>query len=335
MRASRLLSILILLQMRGRTSADALAAEFGVSARTIHRDIDELSAAGVPVFAERGRAGGFDLLDGYRTRLTGVTENEAGALPFAGVADAAAALGIDADLAAAQLKLFASLPPDRSASAARVAARFHVDTLGWYRRAEKTAFLPALAGAVWGDRRIRIDYESWKKGVTRELEPLGLVLKGGHWYLVAAAKDEPRVYRVANIRHLTILGEKAARPARFNLARFWSRWARDFEERLLEGRATVRITETGLRLLREASPAAAEAVDAAKAIPRPEGWIDAIIPIESVAYAARQFLRLGDEIEILSPPELRAAIAHEAAAVCALYRGKRGFRKRPRENPGP
>src|SRR5574338_1215164 len=159
MRASRLLSILILLQMRGRMSAEALAAEFEVSVRTIYRDIDQLSAAGVPVYAERGRSGGFQLLDGYRTRLTGFTPAEADALLLAGVGGAAADLGIGAELAQAQLKLLASLPPDSGASAQRVATRFHLDPINWYTRSEPLDLLPSLAAAVWRDQRIRIRYE--------------------------------------------------------------------------------------------------------------------------------------------------------------------------------
>src|SRR5215470_2164491 len=179
MRASRLLSLLILLQMRGRMSAEALAAEFEVSVRTIYRDMDQLSAAGVPVYAERGRNGGFALLDGYRTRLTGFTPAEAEALLLAGVGPAAADLGIGAEAAAAQLKLLASLPPDSGASAQRVASRFHLDPINWYSRAESIDILPALASAVWTEKRVRIRYESWTDLVTREVDPLGLVLKAG------------------------------------------------------------------------------------------------------------------------------------------------------------
>lgn len=319
MRASRLLSILMLLQMRGRTSAEALAREFGVSVRTIHRDIDQLSAAGVPVYAERGRDGGFDLLEGYRTRLTGMTEAEAGALPFTGILGAAAELGIGADVAAAQLKLLAALPPDKSATAARVATRFHFDPALWYRRAEAIDLLPDLAAAVWRERRIRIDYESWKGAVARALDPLGLVLKSGQWYLVAAADGAPRVYRASNIRSLTILDAKAARPAKFDLARFWTGWANDFEARLLTGRATIRITTEGLRLLKETHAAAAEAVDAERSRAAPDGWISAEIPVEKTAVAVRQLLRLGAEVEVLRPKELRDAIAAEARRVAALY----------------
>lgn len=320
MRASRLLSILILLQLRGRLSAEALAAEFEVSVRTIYRDIDQLSAAGVPVYAERGRAGGFQLMDGYRTKLTGFTAAEADALPLASIAGAAADLGIGEEAAAAQLKLLASLPPDSGASAQRVAQRFHLDPMNWYSRGEALDVLPALADAVWRDKRIRIRYESWKDVVTRDLDPLGLVMKGGLWYLVAAAKKEPRTYRVSNIKSLEVLDARAQRPARFDLAKFWTQWSRDFEARLLSERAVVKLSPLGLRLLRDVSPAAHEAALASQEPAKPDGWLRAEIPIEGGKHALRQFLRLGAEVQVLEPAALRTAIAAEARAVAALYK---------------
>lgn len=323
MRASRLLSILILLQMRGRLSAEALAREFEVSVRTIYRDIDQLSAAGVPVYAERGRAGGFALLDGYRTRLTGFTPAEADALLLAGVGGAAADLGIGAAAAAAQLKLLASLPPDSGASAQRVATRFHLDPINWYTRSEPPDVLPSLAAAVWNDKHIRIRYESWRDLVTRDVDPFGLVLKAGIWYLVAAVKGQPRTYRVSNIQELETLGGQIKRPAKFDLARFWTTWSREFEARLMRDQAVVKLSPVGLRILRDTSAAAAEAVAAGGKPCKPDGWVKAEIPVESIAYATRQLLRLGAEIEVLGPPELRTALAREAERVAAMYAAKR------------
>lgn len=319
MRASRLLSILIMLQMRGRLSAEALAQEFEVSIRTIYRDIDQLSAAGVPVYAERGRAGGFALHEGYRTKLTGLTPAEAEALLLAGAGGAASDLGVGPEAAAAQLKLLASLPPDSGASAQRVASRFHLDPVGWYVRIEPLEILPRLASAIWQDRRIRIGYESWKDTVARDLDPLGLVLKAGVWYLVAAAKNAPRTYRVSNIRKLEILDAKAARPARFNLARHWSQSTQDFEARLMSERAIIRLSPEGRRLLRDNYPAAEHAVAAKHTPARPAGWIRAEIAVESFDQSARQMLRLGAEVEVISPPALRKAVAEEAKKIAAIY----------------
>jgi predicted DNA-binding transcriptional regulator YafY len=322
MRASRLLSILILLQMRGRVSAETLAQEFEVSVRTIYRDVDQLSASGVPVYAERGRNGGFALLDGYRTKLTGFTPAEAEALLLAGVGDAASDLGLGADAAAAQLKLLASLPADSGASAQRVAERFHLDPLNWYRRAEQPAHLPALGTAVWRDRRIKITYESWKETVARELDPLGLVFKAGTWYLVAASEARPRMYRVSNIKTLNLLEAPARRPPRFDLAKYWVQASKEFEARLLKDRATVKLSPRGRRLLQDISPAAAEAVEADHRPCKPNGWIKATIPVEADEIAARQLLYLGADMEVLEPRELRMTIATLARNVSAAYRAK-------------
>lgn len=320
MRASRLLSILILLQMRGRLSAEALAEEFEVSVRTIYRDVDQLSAAGVPIYAERGRAGGFQLHDGYRTKLTGFTAQEADALLLSGVGAAAQDLGLGPDLAAAQLKLLASLPPESGASAERVSARFHLDPNNWYTRADASDVLKPLAAAVWSERRVRIRYESWKDVVERTLDPLGLVLKGGVWYLVAAVKGAPRTYRVSNIQELQTLEAAFTRPRRFNLARYWKDWSKDFEKRLLKSHAMIDVSPTGRRLLRDTNAAAHEALVAENKPSKPEGWVRARVPIESIDLAKRQFLHLGAEIKVVEPPELRAAIADQAKKVLASYK---------------
>ena len=320
MRASRLLSILILLQMRGRLSAEALAEEFEVSVRTIYRDVDQLSAAGVPIYAERGRAGGFQLHDGYRTKLTGFTAQEADALLLSGVGAAAQDLGLGPDLAAAQLKLLASLPPESGASAERVSARFHLDPINWYTRADASDVLKPLAVAVWNERRIRLRYESWKGLVERTVDPLGLVLKGGIWYLVAAVKGAPRTYRVSNIQKMQTLDVRFTRPRRFNLSRYWREWSKDFEARLLKAHATIEVSPAGRRILRDANAAAHEALLANNKPCQPEGWISAGVPVESVELAKLQLLRLGAEVKVIDPPALRAAIAAEAGKIAAHYK---------------
>lgn len=319
MRASRLLSILILLQVRGRLSAESLAREFEVSVRTIYRDIDQLSAAGVPVYAERGRSGGFALLEGYRTRLTGMTQAEAETLPLAGLGAAASDLGVGAAAAAAQLKLLASLPADASAGAQRMRERFHFDPIAWYGRGETLEHLPRLAEAVWKGARVRFGYDSWKAAVKREADPLGLVLKAGAWYLVAAVDGRPRTYRASNISDLIVLGVNAKRPARFDLAGYWQKWRDEFETRLLSARATVRLSPVGLALLRDVMPTAWEAVATKHKSARRPGWIETVIPVETTATAARQLLRLGSDLEVLGPKALREAIAAEALSVASFY----------------
>lgn len=319
MRASRLLSLLLLLQTRGRMSAQALADEFEVSIRTIYRDIDDLSAAGVPVYADRGRNGGFQLLDGYRTRLTGLTPMEAEALLLSGLPGPAAQLGLGEARAAAQLKLLAALPSERRGGAQRVASRFHLDPLGWYQQAERAELVPQLAHAVWNELRIGVRYESWKAIVDRELEPLGLVLKAGLWYLVARAAGKPRTYRVSNILKLDVTDERFTHPPRFDLAAYWEAWSKDFEARLYRGRAVLRLSPLGVQRLRALAPPVGEMAARTAARPDKQNWVRVEIPIESVNHAVTDVLRLGAEAEVLAPPELRQKLMDNTAALSALY----------------
>jgi predicted DNA-binding transcriptional regulator YafY len=318
MRASRLLSILILLQVRGRMSAAALAREFEVSVRTIYRDADQLSAAGVPVYAERGRSGGLRLLDGFGARLAALSAHEAEALVLSGVTQAAADLGLSEGAIAARLKLLASLPPGAGAGAVRVAARFHLDPLPWYGRRAPPPVLHDVAAAVWADRRLRMTYESWAGVRRRTVSPLGLVMKAGDWYLVAAARAAPRTYRVDAIRELEVLDTAAVGLPNFDLAHYWSAAARSFEERLFSAAVRVRLTETGLRLLRDFHPRAWHAVQQ-QPLKAAGGWIEAIIPFEGSPHAVREALRMGAEMEVVEPAELRAEIAAQAARVAQAH----------------
>ncbi|WP_292036595.1 MULTISPECIES: helix-turn-helix transcriptional regulator [unclassified Brevundimonas] len=324
MRDSRLLSILLLLQTRGRMTADKLAAEFEVSVRTIYRDIDQLSAAGAPVYADRGRSGGFQLLDGYRTRLTGLTDAEAEALFLGGLSGPAAQMGFSAAVTTMQLKLLAALPPERQAAAERLAGRFHLDPVGWYQNADDAARLPLIAQAVWNNRRIQVRYESWKGVVDRHLEPLGLILKAGLWYLAArpaegAAGDtdrSPRTYRVANILDLSVGDQTFERPAAFDLAAWWDATSRRFEAEIFTDRATLRLSTEGLKRLARLGAEQARIAAEAKV---GDGGAVVIIPIESIEHAATELLRLGSEAEVLAPPALRAAMRATATQLTTLY----------------
>ncbi|MEA2513935.1 MAG: hypothetical protein QOJ59_3422, partial [Thermomicrobiales bacterium] len=228
MRASRLLSILLLLQTRGRMTAQALADELEVSVRTVYRDVDSLSAAGVPVYGDRGPDGGYQLLDGYRTRLTGLTADEAESLFLAGVPGPAAELGLGTVLAAAQLKLMAALPPELRSRAGRIRERFHLDAPGWFQDAEQPPYLAAVADAVWNQKRLRVRYQRWGGEVERALDPLGLVLKGGAWYLVGAVAGQERTYRISRILELETLDERCERPEGFDLVGYWTTWSEQF-----------------------------------------------------------------------------------------------------------
>jgi predicted DNA-binding transcriptional regulator YafY len=327
MRSSRLLSILLRLQLRGRVPASELAREFEVSVRTVYRDLDALSASGVPVHAERGRGGGIVLAPHWQTSLTGLSAPEARSVPLAGLRTAVRDLGLGVEAADVQLKLLASLPPDAAAGASQLAERIHIDPLPWYHRAEELPLLPELAAALLASQRVRVRYESWTGDAQRTLCPLGLVLKGGLWYLVASAapggrhSSAPRTYRVSGIRCLRVLGKAASRPTGFVLAAHWPQAVAQFEQRLMAGRARVRLSEEGLRILRAVMPAAAEGASRTQ---RPDargqpGWIETELPTEPETYAARQLLRLGTEVEVLAPASLRTALANEARAVARRH----------------
>src|ERR1700753_152216 len=169
--ASLLLTILMLLQTRGRMSASELAKEFEVSVRTIHRDIDQLSAAGVPVYADRGRSGGFALMDGYRTKLTGLTEPEAETLFLAGLPGPVAQFGLSDVLAAARLKLMAALPANMQPNAERIASRFHLDPVAWFRGQDPLPSLPIVAQALWSEPWLKLRYRNSGEIYGRKLGP--------------------------------------------------------------------------------------------------------------------------------------------------------------------
>lgn len=293
MRASRLLSILILLQARGRMTAEDLAAEFEVSVRTIYRDVDALSAAGVPVYADRGPGGGFALLDGYRTRLTALSGEEAEALPLARLPEQARALGLGQAAALAGAKLDTALLPGSAERARRIAARLHLDPADWYRAAEEAPHLPALIRAVLDGRVVTMRYEGWKGTHDWRAEPLGVVLKGGNWYLVADARGKRRTFRVAAIETLQISDVMFAPPADFDLAAHWRESLERFETELRPMKVKLRATAEGARKLAEQGAYAAAAVRAGLA----DGdGVVVDLPVETLEQAARLVLGLGGEV---------------------------------------
>jgi predicted DNA-binding transcriptional regulator YafY len=323
MRASRLLSILMMLQTRGRVTAEALAGAFEVSVRTIYRDIDALSAADVPVYADRGPGGGFQLLDGYRTRLTGLSPAEAETLFLAGLPGPAAELGLADVLATAQLKLTAALPDRARAGARKIAARFHLDPVDWFRSAEAARLLPAIAQAVWNETSVDIRYKRGTGAVVRRLRPLGLVLKAGTWYLVAQVGDQvgdqTRTYRVANIQAFAATGQKFERPRDFDLVRFWTMSTRAYEIGVYRTRAVLRLSPLGLLRLDVLGSAVQQAARESAGPPGKDGWVQVTLPIESIEQAATDFLRLGTDAEVLTPVALRRRLAKAARGIVRLY----------------
>jgi predicted DNA-binding transcriptional regulator YafY len=319
MRASRLLSIMMLLQARGRLSAETLAEELEVSVRTIYRDIDQLSAAGVPVYADLGRNGGFALLDGWRTRLTGLTAPEARALFLSGLPGPAGELGLGDEVAAAELKLLAALPADWQSEATRMASRFHLDPKGWFSTGPKPEFLKLVADAVWSEKRIVIKYDSWTQISEREVEPMGLVLKGGIWYLVGRREAGYRTYRMSQILALTPTDQHFVRPADFDLPKHWRESTTSFEREVYVGVARVRATKTGISRIKDISQRVKEAVEAQALTFDAEGWAVLDVPVEEERWASREMTRVGAEVEVLEPVSLRARMIEIARQLAKSY----------------
>jgi predicted DNA-binding transcriptional regulator YafY len=324
MRATRLLSILMTLQAHGRVTAQTLAEQCEVSLRTIYRDIDALSAAGVPVYSDRGSAGGYRLLEGYRTRLNGLSLEEAKALSLSGLTGPAAALGLGAVMAEAQLKLTAALPREIRSAAARMQACFHLDAPGWFHGSELPLHLREIAAAVWDRRLIEIRYRSWKAETRRKMAPLGLVLKSGAWYLVGAVDNSPRTYRIARVREVNLLDDTFERPADFDLAAYWTENTHRLESKLHQGSATVRLSPVGYKMLEPlTSPFARRLMEIGEA--DSDGFRMVVMPVGSVWQASSELLRFGVDAEVLAPPELREKMREIAETLRDRYgRGPAG-----------
>ncbi len=321
MRASRLVSILLLLQSEGRMTAQELADELEVTVRTVYRDMDSLAAAGIPLYGEAGHEGGYRLVDGYRTRLTGLTTGEAESLFLTGLPSAAADLGLGASVTAAQLKLMAALPEELRDRAGRVAERFHLDAPSWYRDGDSTPHLAAVADAVWNERAIRIHYLRWAKpqDVIRVVEPYGLVFKAGRWYLVATASNATHTYRVSRIFDVQPLEVTFERDPTFDLASYWQQYLQSFDERRHVDHAVIRLSPDALSRLPEV--AEPSVVDAARrsAEPDEQGWLRVTIPVEEPNQALSELFRLAPEIEILGPQHLRAQMTETLQSLNRLY----------------
>jgi len=319
MRASRLVSLLLLLQSRGGQTAAELARELEVSVRTIHRDVDALSASGVPIYADRGPHGGIRLVDGYRTRLTGMTADEAEALFLAGLPGPAAELGLGTVVAAARLKVLASLPTEMRGRASRLVERFHLDAAAWYHADEAVPHLGELSEAVWECRRVQIGYDRGDKTVDRILEPLGLVLKAGVWYLVAAADGQPRTYRVSRVSRVTTLNDVFERPERFDLAAFWTESSAAYERDTPRVEIVLRIARDRLDRLRgvigERPFDTIERLGDAD----PDGWIRLKVQLDWPNEVTTQILAVGPGCELLEPEPLRRRIAEESRRLAARY----------------
>jgi len=309
MRADRLLSILLLLEVHRRVTARELARRLEVSERTILRDMEALSGSGVPVVAERGAGGGWSLLEGYQTKLTGFTAAEIQSLFLARPPRLMADLGLKQEAEAALIKLQASLPAASRHQADFARERILVDTRGWRDPAESAASLPVLLDALWRERQIRFQYSRvLGEPGARTGDPLGLVAKGSTWYLVASVEGEPRTYRVSRIRETLILEQPATRPAGFSLAAYWERSAAEFREKLPRYYATFLASPAAMRWVRYRGWRLEEEVAEGDSV-RVRLRFDA--EEEAVQFA----LGFGGEIAVVEPRELRTKVLEGASRI--------------------
>ena len=301
-----------------------LAEELEVSVRTIYRDIGELQAAGAPLWTRSGPQGGIHLLEGWRTDLDGLTDAEAAALFVGGPPSVVGQLGLGAGLAAAQVKMLATLSPAAARRAEEARARFLLDAPGWFDRQERVDALPTLAEALWTNRRVRLHYQRGSDpvdptrplAVDRVVDPLGLVVKAGRWYLVARSEEALRTYRVSRVQRADLLGDTFDRPPAFDLAAAWSELSVGFDRSILRLAISVRVSPGALRHLPSVVPSGAtvEAV-ATAGLPDAEGWRQVDLRVESERVAVSQLLSLGAGVEVLQPESLRRALADAARQV--------------------
>lgn len=337
MRADRLLQIMLLLQSHGCITSKALAAKLEVSERTIIRDMEALSAAGIPVYAERGAHGGWKLTEGYKTNWAGLNREEIISLlaskPHRNISD----LGWSPNFEAALLKLLASLSPTLRNDVSFIQERLYVDREGWHPTGEDVPLLPLIQEAVWAGRQLRIEYDS-NSGSTgpRTVHPIGLVLKGSLWYLVALsvtrqddghASDnspqtiasptyEPRTFRVARIRSAELQSEPAIRPDGFDLEAYWEQSVRRFRKDLprYPARALVRMNagsrfeQTRFVRVTQWGETTADGL-----------WREVFLAFDTLESACEIALSFGTNLLILEPEELRDAIVTRMKAVLEQY----------------
>ncbi|HJU52996.1 MAG TPA: WYL domain-containing protein, partial [Pyrinomonadaceae bacterium] len=291
MRADRLFSIVLLLQSYRQLTARDLARRLEVSERTIHRDMDALSGAGIPVVAERGTGGGWSLLGEYRTNLTGLNEAEIQSLFVTQPSRLLADLNLEKASEGALLKLLAALPPLHRRGAEYARQRIYVDVTGWNRAEETVPLLHTLQDAIWQERRVRMNYGRGECGTSERLvDPLGLVAKGSVWYVVAAVEGEVRSYRVSRIERAEILDSPVVRPPGFDLAAFWEESSERFRANLPRYRVRARVRQGVVERLRLAGRfARVEEVGDAD----PEGWVEVALRFDVEEMACEYALGFG------------------------------------------
>lgn len=321
MRADRLLSLLMILQARGRAAAPELARLLGVSQRTIYRDIDSLCLAGVPIYATAGIGGGFSLVDSYRTTLTGLTSAEARALFLLAQPATAQQLGLGAELASALRKLSAALPPGPAAEGEAMRRLIHVDPLGMDADVDAPPFLALLQHALLDARRVRIT-RRLPSGAPAEqvVEPYGLVSMAGSWHVVYALEGRFSSERVATLLDAHTLDEHFSRDARFDLVSYWVAWRETVALSQVRWKATVRVgplVQKHAGVLLGAS--AVEAV--ATTSPEADGWRTVVLTFGSLEEARARLLACGGGVEVLQPRSLRDSVVDYAEQIVSRARG--------------
>jgi predicted DNA-binding transcriptional regulator YafY len=320
MRADRLLSILMLLQARGHLTAQQLAEELEVSVRTIYRDVDALSAAGVPIYAERGPGGGCSLLEDYRTTLTGLTQEQVRALFMVSIPAPLVDLGVGPDLKAALLKLSAALPASRRSDEERVRRRIHLDSVEWFQAGEPVPHLQTIQGAVWEDRKLRVTYHlPFDAQAEWLVDPYGLVAKASTWYLICARNGHVRALRVSRILDAHLADERFERPADFDLAAFWRAWCAGIERSRPSYPVTVRVAPEFIAWLPRLFGEQIRDEMAQADPPDAKGWIKLTLPFETLPDARARILALGRAVEVLAPQALRDSILDYATQIVDLY----------------
>jgi predicted DNA-binding transcriptional regulator YafY len=320
MRADRLISLLMLLQSRGKLPAHRLAQELEVSERTIYRDIEALGMAGVPVYAERGPGGGCALLESYRSNLTGLTAAEVQALFMLSIPAPLAQLGVSQELKAALLKLSAALPAAHRQEEERSRQRIYLDSSWWFQAEETVPCLPDLQQALWQDRQVKLTYRlQFAAEVERVVSPLGLVAKTNVWYLVAEWNGGLRVYRVASITRAQALDLPANRPLDFDLAAFWKDWAEGYEGQRSSFQVTARLAPELARELPRYFGDSFQSALAAAGPPDERGWVTLTLPFENFYAARDRILGLGAAVEVLEPQALRLSVIDYAQQIINFY----------------
>ena len=312
MRADRLLSVLLLLQANGKQTGRELANRLEVSERTVHRDMEALSAAGVPVFALRGTRGGWQLEETWRTQVPGLDEAELRALLMAQprvIGDARLAAAAERALD----KLMAALPVSMRARVASIRQRLYVDTTGWWGGTENLDALPVVQEAVTHDRKLAIKYRATKRDVAdRLVDPLGLVAKGATWYLVANTPAGFRTYRVSRIEQASILDQPSSRPPDFDLAAYWKSSTAEFLESRHRYHATLCLAPDAaekMKTWRMCSPVTGDAD------PDAQGWTTIHAQFEDEEQALFIVLGFGSRAKVVQPETLGARVRAEVAAM--------------------